>query len=58
MLALFGVGLIGAVLLLAWLAIRLFMQAAIAFFLLLVAPLALFFPALGDAGRRAFATGA
>jgi hypothetical protein len=56
MLALFGVGLIGAVLLLAWLAIRLFMQAAIAFFLLLVAPLALFFPALGDAGRRAFAT--
>lgn len=56
MVALFGVGLIGAVLLLAWLAIRLFMQAAIAFFLLLVAPLALFFPALGDSGRRAFKT--
>jgi hypothetical protein len=56
MLALFAVGLIGAVLLLAWLAIRLFMQAAIAFFLLLVAPIALFFPAFGDAGRSAFRT--
>ena len=56
MVALFGIGLLGAVLLLAWLAIRLFMQAAIAFFLLLVAPFALFFPALGDAGRGAFKT--
>jgi hypothetical protein len=56
MLALFGVGLLGAVLLLAWLAIRLFMQAAVAFFLLLVAPIALFFPAFGDSGRRAFKT--
>ena len=56
MLALFGVGLLGAVLLLAWLAIRLFMQAAIAFFLLLAAPFALFLPLLGDAGRRAFKT--
>jgi hypothetical protein len=56
MVALFGVGLIGAVLLLAWLAIRLFMQAAVAFFLLLVAPIALFFPAFGDSGRSAFKT--
>ena len=56
MVALFGIGLLGAVLLLAWLAIRLFMQAAIAFFLLLVAPFALFFPAFGDAGRAAFKT--
>lgn len=54
MLALFAIGLFGAVLLLAWLAIRLFSQAAIAFVLLLAAPFALFFPLLGDGGRRAF----
>ena len=56
MLALFGVGLIGAVMLLAWLAIRLFTQASIAFVLLLAAPFAVFFPLLGDSGRRAFKT--
>jgi hypothetical protein len=56
MLALFAIGLLGAILLLAWLAIRLFSQAAIAFVLLLAAPLALFFPMLGDAGRHAFKT--
>jgi hypothetical protein len=56
MLALFAVGLLGAVLLLAWLAIRLFSQAAIAFVLLLAAPFVLFFPLLGDSGRRAFRT--
>ena len=56
MLALFAIGLAGAILLLAWLAIRLFTQAAIAFVLLLVAPFALFFPMLGDSGRRAFKT--
>ncbi len=56
MLALFAIGLLGAILLLAWLAIRLFTQAAIAFVLLLAAPFALFFPLLGDAGRRAFKT--
>lgn len=54
MLALFAIGLAGVVFLLAWLAIRLFTQAAIAFVLLLVAPFALFFPLLGDAGRHAF----
>ena len=54
MLALFALGLAGALMLLAWLAIRLFTQAAIAFVLLLAAPFALFFPLLGDAGRRAF----
>ena len=54
LLALFALGLLGAILLLAWLAIRLFTQAAIAFVLLLAAPFALFFPMLGDAGRRAF----
>jgi hypothetical protein len=56
MLALFAIGLLGAILLLVWLAIRLFTQAAIAFVLLLAAPLALFFPLLGDGGRRAFRT--
>ncbi len=56
LLALFALGLLGAILLLAWLAIRLFTQAAIAFVLLLAAPFALFFPMLGDAGRRAFKT--
>ena len=56
MLALFAVGLLGAILLLAWLSIRLFTQAAIAFVLLLAAPFALFFPLLGDGGRRAFKT--
>jgi hypothetical protein len=52
MLALFAIGLLGALLLLAWLAIRLLTQAAIAFVLLLALPFALFFPLLGDWGRR------
>jgi hypothetical protein len=56
MLALFAIGLLGALLLLAWLAIRLFTQASIGFVLLLAAPFALFFPLLGDSGRRAFKT--
>ncbi len=56
MLGLFALGLLGAILLLAWLSIRLFGQAAIAFVLLLAAPFALFFPLLGDSGRRAFKT--
>jgi hypothetical protein len=54
MLALFAIGLLGALLLLAWLGIRLLTQAAIAFVLLLALPFALFFPLLGDWGRRAF----
>jgi hypothetical protein len=56
MLLIFALGLLGSLLLLIWLAIRLFTQAAIAFVLLLVAPFALFFPFLGDSGRRAFKT--
>jgi hypothetical protein len=44
MLVLFAIGLLGALLLLAWLAIRLLTQAAIAFVLLLALPFALFFP--------------
>jgi hypothetical protein len=54
MLALFAIGLLGALLLLAWLAVRLLTQAAIAFVLLLALPFALFFPLLGDWGRRSF----
>jgi hypothetical protein len=54
MLALFAIGLLGALLLLAWLAIRLFTQAAIAFVLLVAAPFAVLFPLLGESGRRAF----
>jgi hypothetical protein len=54
MLALFAIGLIGALLLLAWLGVRLLSQAAIAFVLLLALPFALFFPLLGDWGRRSF----
>ncbi len=54
MLALFAIGLLGALLLLAWLGIRLLTQAAIAFVLLLALPFALFFPLLGDWGRRSF----
>jgi hypothetical protein len=54
MLALFAIGLLGALLLLAWLAIRLLTQATIAFVLLLALPFALFFPLLGDWGRSSF----
>jgi hypothetical protein len=54
--AVFCAAILGAVLLLAWLAIRLFTQAAVAFVLVLAAPLVLFLPLLGDSGRRAFKT--
>jgi len=47
-------GLLGGICLLAWLALRIFVQAAVAFVLVLAAPLALFFPAFGEVGRRAF----
>jgi hypothetical protein len=53
---LIGAGLLGGILLLGWLAIRLFVQTAVAFVLVLTAPVALFMPAFGQAGRRAFAT--
>jgi hypothetical protein len=51
---LFAIGLLGALLLFAWIAIRLFVQTAIAFVLVLSAPLALFFPVFGERGRAAF----
>jgi len=49
-----AVGLLGGLLLLAWLAIRLFTQSAIAFVLVLATPIAFFFPAFGEAGRNSF----
>jgi hypothetical protein len=47
-------GLLGGICLLAWLAIRLFVQTAVAFVLLLAAPLVLFMPAFGERGRASF----
>lgn len=51
---LFAIGLLGALLLFMWIVIRLFVQTAIAFLLVLSAPIALFFPAFGEKGRAAF----
>lgn len=50
----FAIGLLGGVLLLLWLAMRLVMATASAIVLVLAAPLAMFFPAFGQAGRNAF----
>lgn len=47
-------GVLGAALLLGWLALRLLMQATLGFVLLLAAPVAFLFPALGELGRAAF----
>ncbi len=49
-----GLGLLGGIALLAWLAIRIFVQTAVAFVLVLITPLALFLPAFGERGRAAF----
>jgi hypothetical protein len=53
---LIAAGLLGGILLLAWLAMRIFVQTAVAFVLVLTTPVALFMPASGESGRRAFAT--
>jgi hypothetical protein len=50
----FAVGLLGGLLLLLWLAMKLVMAAAASFVLVLAAPVAMFFPAFGQAGRSAF----
>lgn len=50
----FFLGLLGGLLLLLWIAIKLVMAAASTFVLVLMAPLAMFFPAFGAAGRAAF----
>jgi hypothetical protein len=52
--ALVILGLLGALLMLGWIGIRLFMQAAIALVLTAAMPLAIFMPVFGEAGRRAF----
>jgi hypothetical protein len=48
------VGLLGALLLLGWIAFWLIAFAALALFFLLLAPFMFLLPALGDAGRRGF----
>ena len=55
LLALVLVGLAGVVMLLAWIALRLILQATVGFALLLAAPVALLFPAFGEHGRESFA---
>jgi hypothetical protein len=50
----FALGLIGGVLLLLWIAMKLVMATASSFVLVLLAPVAMFFPAFGQAGRTAF----
>jgi len=52
---LIGLGLLGGIALLAWLALRIFVQTAVAFVLVLSTPVALFLPAFGERGRAAFA---
>jgi hypothetical protein len=50
-----ALGLLGGICLLSWLALRLLVQTAVAFVLVLMTPLALFMPAFGERGRAAFA---
>lgn len=52
--AIMALGLLGGVLLLGWIGFRLLIQASVAFVLTLIAPIAFFFPALGETGRNAF----
>jgi len=56
LLVLIVIGLIGAMLCLGWIGLRLLAQATVGFVLLLLAPVAFLFPALGEAGRSAFAS--
>ena len=54
MVVIFTIGLLGGLALLLWLAMKLVMATASAFILVLAAPLAMFLPAFGQAGRNAF----
>jgi hypothetical protein len=54
LLALIAVGLVGALCLLGWIALKLLAQAVLALLLLLCAPAMLLAPAFGDAGRGVF----
>lgn len=47
-------GLLGLIFLLAWLALRIFLAAGVAFLTVLMAPIVMLFPAFGETGRRAF----
>jgi hypothetical protein len=54
LLAIITVGLLGALLLLGWIAFWLIAFAALALFFLLIAPFVFLLPALGEAGRQGF----
>lgn len=54
MVLVFIIGLLGGLLLLLWLALKLVTATASAFVLVLAAPLAMFFPVFGQAGRAVF----
>lgn len=54
LLVVFFFGLLGGLLLLLWIAMKLVMASASAFVLVLMAPLAMFLPVFGAAGRAAF----
>jgi hypothetical protein len=47
-------GLLGLIFLLAWLALRIFLAAGVAFLTVLMAPIVILFPAFGESGRKAF----
>jgi hypothetical protein len=54
LLLLLGFGLLGALLMLVWIAVRLVLQTCMGLLLLVLAPIALVFPAFGENGRAMF----
>jgi hypothetical protein len=56
LLLLLGFGLLGALLMLVWIAVRLVLQTCMGLVLLVLAPLVLVFPAFGENGRTMFGT--
>jgi hypothetical protein len=54
LLLLLGFGLLGALLMLVWIAVRLVLQTCMGLVLLVLAPIALVFPAFGENGREMF----
>jgi hypothetical protein len=56
LLLLLGFGLLGALLMLVWVAVRLVLQTCMGLVLLVLAPIALVFPAFGETGRSMFGT--
>jgi len=56
LLLLLGCGLLGALLMLVWIAVRLLLQTCMGLLLLFLTPITLIFPAFGENGRAMFAT--